>query len=292
MSSSLDKVDPGSRADRGGFAEADGSDYPDGSPQADDATADDWVRIRFIKSTLILAIPVTLLSFLSGALWLAIHFSTPENFERIHFWFYFFDVGREINVPTWFSAGLWILTGVVAGYIARKACRFRKSWWLFASVCIFFSLDETLELHERLDLIGGRIAQLLPFEVGFTWIIPGIVIASVLVLLLLRLVLSLPPAVRNGIIGAGATFVFGAVVVETIGGNWIQTNGMTWHFFAMVLVEETLEMAGVALCLAALLHLLEYKRVGGGTAYRVAERPPGQGQRQRLAKRAVPGSVV
>lgn len=276
MSSSLDKADPGHRAEPADPGEANSSDSPAGSVRTGAATADDWVRIRFIKSTLILAIPVMLLSFLSGALWLAIHFSTPENFERIHFWFYFFDVGREINVPTWFSAGLWILTGVVAGYIARKATRFRKSWWLFASVCVFFSLDETLELHERLDLIGGRIALLLPFEVGFTWIIPGIVIAAVLVLLLLRLVLSLPPAVRNGIIGAGATFVSGAVVVETIGGYWIQANGMTWHFFALVLVEETLEMAGVALCLAALLHLFEYKRVGGGTAYRVAERLPGQ----------------
>lgn len=281
MSSSWDKADAGSLADRDNLDEADGSDSPASSPQTGGTTVDDWVRIRFIKSTLILAIPVTLLSVLSGALWLAIHFSTPENFERIHFWFYFFDVGREINVPTWFSAGLWILTGVVAGYIARKAGRFKKSWWLFASVCIFFSLDETLELHERLDLIGGRIALLLPFEVGFTWIIPGILIAAVLVLLLLRLVLSLPPAVRNGIIGAGATFVSGAVVVETISGNWILANGMTWHFFAMVLVEETLEMAGVALCLASLLHLVEYKRVGGGTAYRVADRPPVQVGRQR-----------
>lgn len=246
------------------------------------ASTDGWTRIRLIKSTLILGIPVAILSFLSGVLWLAIHFSTPENFERIHFWFYFFDVGREINVPTWFSAGLWILTGVVAGYFARRATRFRKSWWLFASVCVFFSLDETLELHERLDLIGGRIAMLLPFDVGFTWIIPGIAIAAVLVLLLLRLVLSLPPGVRNGIILAGATFVTGAVVVETIGGNWIDTNGMTWHFFALVLVEETLEMAGVAICLASLLHLLEYKRLDGGTAYRLAERLPENTGRPRF----------
>lgn len=266
MSSSLDKADP----------------LDIGDPSTNATPTDDWTRIRLIKSTLVLAIPVTILSFLSGALWLAIHFSTPENFERIHFWFYFFDVGREINVPTWFSAGLWILAGVVAGYFARKATRFRKSWWLFASVCVFFSLDETLELHERLDLIGGRIALLLPFEVGFTWIIPGIAIAAVLVLLLLRLVLSLPPSVRNGIILAGATFVAGAVVVETIGGYWIDNNGMTWHFFALVLIEETLEMAGVALCLASLLHLLEFQRLDGGTAYRMAERLPEQSGRRRI----------
>ncbi|MBG6179308.1 hypothetical protein [Arthrobacter sp. CAN_A1] len=148
--------------------------------------------------------------------------------------------------------------------------------------CVFFSLDETLELHERLDLIGGRIALLLPFEVGFTWIIPGIAIAAVLVLLLLRLVLSLPPSVRNGIILAGATFVAGAVVVETIGGYWINNNGMTWHFFALVLIEETLEMAGIALCLASLLHLLEFKRHDGGTAYRMAERVPEQSGRPRI----------
>ncbi|MBG6191065.1 biotin transporter BioY [Arthrobacter sp. CAN_A212] len=269
MSRSLDRTRPT------GMDEPADSDVSADTSQPTGTSPDNaWVRIRLIKSTLILAIPVATLSFLSGVLWLAIHRSTPENFDRIHFWFYFFDVGREINVPTWFSAGLWILTGVVAGYFARKASRFRKSWWLFASVCVFFSVDETLELHERLDLIGGRIALLLPFEVGFTWVIPGIVIAAVLVLLLLRLVLSLPPAVCNGIIGAGVTFVAGAVVVETLGGYWLDANGMTWHFFLLVLVEETLEMAGVALCLASLLHLLEYRRVDGGTAYRMAERIP------------------
>lgn len=281
MSSSLDRAEPlemDKPADRDVTAET----FETTETSPDNA----WVRIRLIKSALILAIPVAFLSLLSGVLWLAIHRSTPENFERIHFWFYFFDVGREINVPTWFSAGLWILTGVVAGYFARKASRFRKSWWLFASVCIFFSLDETLELHERLDLIGGRIALLLPFEVGFTWVIPGIAIATVLVLLLLRLVLSLPPSVRNGIICAGAVFVSGAVVVETLGGNWLNAHGMTWHFFLMVLVEETLEMAGVALCLASLLHLLEYRRVDGGTAYRMAERLPDQSRRRRRSVRA------
>ncbi|MBE0010402.1 MULTISPECIES: hypothetical protein [unclassified Arthrobacter] len=281
MSSSLDRAEP-LEMDEPAARDVSAST----APTADTSLDNEWVRIRLIKSVLILATPVAFLSFLSGVLWLAIHRSTPENFDRIHFWFYFFDVGREINVPTWFSAGLWILTGVVAGYFARKASRFRKSWWLFASVCVFFSLDETLELHERLDLIGGRIALLLPFEVGFTWVIPGIAIAAVLVLLLLRLVLSLPSSVRNGIILAGATFVTGAVVVETLGGYWLDANGMTWHFFLMVLVEETLEMAGVALCLASLLHLLEYRLVDGGTAYRMAERLPDQPRRRKRATRA------
>ncbi len=280
MRQSLDRTRP-----NGMDQPADSDVSADTSQPTDPSPDNAWVRIRLIKSALILAIPVAILSFLSGVLWLAIHRSTPENFERIHFWFYFFDVGREINVPTWFSAGFWILTGVVAGYFARKASRFRKSWWLFASVCVFFSVDETLELHERLDLIGGRIALLLPFEVGFTWVIPGIVIAAVLVLLLLRLVLSLPPAVCNGIIGAGVTFVAGAVVVETLGGYWLDANGMTWHFFLLVIVEETLEMAGVALCLASLLHLLEYRRVDGGTAYRMAERLPDPTRPRKRAAR-------
>ncbi|MHA7154280.1 hypothetical protein [Arthrobacter sp. TMN-50] len=121
---------------------------------------------------------------------------------------------------------------------------------------------------------------MLPFEIGFTWIIPGIAIAAVPVLMLLRLVLSSPSSVRNGIILAGTTFI----VVETIGGNWIDANGMTWHFFVLVLVEQTLEMAGVALCLASLLHLLEYKRFDGGTAYRLAERFTKQSGRRRFLK--------
>ncbi len=106
-----------------------------------------------------LMIPVVILVLISGSLALATQWSPPESVETVRFWFYFFDVGREINLPTWFSAGLWITAGILAGYFARRASRHRRSWALFCVVCLVFSIDETLELHERLDVIGDRAGQ-------------------------------------------------------------------------------------------------------------------------------------
>jgi hypothetical protein len=234
-----------------------------------------WRRMRLLKTFAILLIPVAVLSLASYLLWRAIAQSTPENFDDIHFWFYFFDVGREINVPTWFSAGLWSVIGLITGYCARTAARFRISWGFFSFIAFFLSLDETLELHERLDVIGAEMATYLPFDLGFTWVLPGVLIAAVLCAFLVRLMLSLPGTVKLGLLASGVVFVSGAVGVETLSGLVLAEQGFAPSFFVLTLIEETLEMAGLALAVASLLHVLEYRRVDGGTAYRPAsERLP------------------
>ncbi|WP_051478922.1 hypothetical protein [Arthrobacter sp. H5] len=242
--------------------------------QDPDAAAQPWRRIGLLKSAGILLIPVLVLSVVSGVLFFALDAASPESFDDIHFWFYFFDVGREINVPTWFSSGMWIVAGGIAGYYARQASQFRLSWWLFATVCVVFSIDEMLELHERLDVIGHELSELLPFNLGFVWVIPGAILALTVVLLLLRLVLSLPNGVRNGLLAAGVVFVGGGLGFETLAGLALAENGLAPQFFMLTLTEETLEMIGIALCMAALVHLIEYRRADGGTTYRLAERAP------------------
>lgn len=217
-------------------------------------------------------IPVCILILVSGSLALATQVSAAENVEAFRFWFYFFDVGREINVPTWFSAGLWITAGVLAGYFARRASRHRRSWALFSFVCVFFSIDETLELHERLDVIGNELSRYLPIELGFTWVIPGVLIAGVIVVSLLRMVLALPRAPRVGLLAAGLIFVGGGMGAESLSGLVIQGGAPPWQFFLFTLIEETLEMTGIALCVAALAHLITYRpSPDRSMAYRVAE---------------------
>lgn len=230
----------------------------------------DWRQIRLRAAFLVLLTPCLVLSAFSGALFLALEGSTPATFDRIHFFFYFFDVGREINVPTWYSSMMWIAVAVLAGYFARKSGRYSFSWWLFAAVGVLFSVDEMLELHERLDVVGAELAAFLPFQLGFVWVIPGVLISLGIVAVLLRLILSLPRGVRLGLILAGATFVSGAIGVETLSGLVLAESGLVPAFFGLTLLEETFEMTGICLCIASLLHLIEYKAADGGTTYRLA----------------------
>ncbi|MET3951296.1 hypothetical protein [Arthrobacter sp. UYEF36] len=233
-----------------------------------------WRRISLWRSFTYLMIPVAILSLMSGSLALATQWSPPETVETARFWFYFFDVGREINLPTWFSAGLWITAGILAGYFARRASRHRRSWALFCVVCVVFSIDETLELHERLDAIGNELGRYLPLQLGFTWVIPGVLIAGLIVLSLLRMVLALPRTPRAGLLAAGIIFVGGGVGVETLSGLFVQGDTLPWQFFLLTLVEETLEMTGIALGVAALAHLIAYRHSADrSTAFMVADRP-------------------
>ena len=233
-----------------------------------------WRRISLWRSFTYLMIPVVLLVLISGSLALATQWAPPESVETVRFWFYFFDVGREINLPTWFSAGLWITAGILAGYFARRASRHRGSWALFCAVCMVFSIDETLELHERLDVIGSELGRYLPLQLGFTWVIPGILIAGLIGLSLLRMVLGLPRSSRAGLLSAGIIFVAGGVGVETLSGLFVQGDTLPWQFFLLTLVEESLEMTGIALGVAALAHLIAYRPSSDrSTAFRVANRP-------------------
>ena len=233
-----------------------------------------WRRISLWRSFAYLMIPVVILVLISGSLALATQWSPPESVETVRFWFFFFDVGREINLPTWFSAGLWITAGILAGYFARRASRYRGSWRLFCAVCLVFSIDETLELHERLDVIGSELGRYLPLQLGFTWVIPGALIAGLIGLALLRMVLGLPRTSRAGLMAAGIIFVAGGIGVETLSGLFVQGDTLPWQFFLLTLIEEALEMTGIALGVAALAHLVAYRHSADrSTTFRVADRP-------------------
>ena len=180
---------------------------------------------------------------------------TSQNFHTV---FWYFDVGREYNMATWYNSGLWLLLGGLAAMIALARPAFRRSWWLLAVVALLASVDEYLEIHERFDVPGDRLAALLPFDVGFTWVLVGAPIALVIGLLLLRLVLSLP---RRALIG----ILVGAVGVESLNGrhlaasDWIVDN----RYIYGTMIEELLEMSGIALALAALISLFQHDPASG-----------------------------
>ncbi|WP_263309639.1 hypothetical protein [Brachybacterium atlanticum] len=84
------------------------------------------------------------------------------------------------------------LPRIAARLIALAGPAFRRSWWLLTVVALLASVDEHLEIHERFDVPGDRLAALLPLDVGFTRVLVGGPIALVIGLLVLHLVLPLP----------------------------------------------------------------------------------------------------
>lgn len=218
--------------------------------------------VRIAVRLIIVAAVIILVAFVSL---LAHQRTTGTASQNWHTVFWYFDVGREYNMATWYNSGLWLLLGVISAMIALARPAFRRSWWLLAVVALFASVDEYLEVHERFDVPGERIAEILPVDVGFTWVLVGAPFALVIGLLLLRLVLSLPRRALIGIVLGGALFLVGALGVESFNGRHLEA--MDWivdnRYIYGTMLEEMLEMSGIAVALAALISLFQHDATSG-----------------------------
>ncbi len=159
------------------------------------------------------------------------------------------SLSYEGNLPTWFSSSLLLMCAVVAGAIAAGRPPAHRRWWVICAVAAWMSLDEAAELHENL---GGHLdtVGLLYFD----WVIPAALIVAGLVIAFLPFVRALPSATRTRLIVAGTIYVGGALVMELPLGWWTEHHGSEGFGYALIdWFEETMEMVGATLALAALL---------------------------------------
>lgn len=214
--------------------------------------------------------PSILLAPLSGFLLLMVQ--RTGSHEPWHAWnlvWTTFDIGDEANVAVWIASSFWLLLGVLAALAALTSERFTRSWWLFAVVAVIASADEAGQLHEKLFVVGDRMAPFVPIDVHYNWVIPGAILALLVGALLLRLVLALRRRVGIGLIVAGATFLTGALVIETITGLVQRAEGeMTNTYYVLMYIEETFELVGVAIAIIALASMFRVTRYSGGLSVR------------------------
>ncbi len=180
---------------------------------------------------------------------------------------FFFDVGEEYNLPTWFASGLWLILGLVAIVTLFHATRFKLSWGTFALVAFSASIDEFVQIHERLNQVGEMLAINLGIDelLFYMWIVPGLMIAVLVVALLLRLAIWLPSGVRGGVFAGGVVFLLGAVGFETVGGLLYKYGYYRMNILAVHL-EEWLEMIGLSIAIASVIGMVEIRREGHGFA--------------------------
>lgn len=157
-----------------------------------------------------------------------------------------FDLDEERTVPAYVSAFLLAACAVLAMRLPRPVLS-RPAAFVFAGLLALASLDELIEIHERLERRLDVDWQLLYIPVFAA----GVVVLALFVAGLRRQGLRLELVLAAAACWAGAQ-VFEKVQWEDDG----RAPGYTW----MMVVEETLEMSGSALLLLALLSVAE---VGG-----------------------------
>jgi hypothetical protein len=191
-----------------------------------------------------------------------------------------FDVDREMNVPTWFSSMQWFLLASILVAVASATGgagrgRVRAAvWGAAALVACYFSLDEVAVLHERVGTLfeelvreGGAANAPLRALLGFRSYYWPLVYAPVFLPAALGLVVvvwrDLGKARRTALLGL-FVFLYAAVGLDLIEGRYgtPDHSGLPiWLFsrrvsFDIFLLEELLEMLGVALVSYAFLRHL------------------------------------
>jgi len=159
------------------------------------------------------------------------------------------SLSYEANVPTWYATCLLFSCAVVLGVIAANAPARRAHWTGLAVGFTVMSIDEAVELHERLGGLIGTHGVLY-----FDWIVPAAAVVLVLAIAYVPFLRALPPRRRRWFVVAGAIYVAGAVGMELPLGWWTERAGDDNATYALIdWVEETMELVGASVFLLALL---------------------------------------
>lgn len=170
-----------------------------------------------------------------------------------------FDLDQESSIPTWFSSLLLAGAAGVSYVISRQpGCRgaAARGWLALALVFVGMSIDEVAMLHET---FGPSMAQSLGFKpqgmLFSPWVVPGLAVAALVAGMFARFVFRLPRRVRRLALVSAAIYLAGAIGCEMIFSSMLASGmpGTSWPVRLEIIVEESMEMAGVALWIYAQL---------------------------------------
>jgi hypothetical protein len=129
--------------------------------------------------------------------------------------------------------------------------QWKPYWFVLAAVFVFLSVDESVQVHERLmGFMQPRTGYLM-----FTWIIPYGIACLALGFLYLPFVVALPRPIRRRVILAGGLFLAAALGMEAASGHCATLQGTAcWKL--VLIAEESGETIALTLFILALLALL------------------------------------
>jgi hypothetical protein len=179
-----------------------------------------------------------------------------------------FSLGSDTSIPAYYSALIVLMCGVLASVIATGTARRSDPdllhWIGLAAVFLFLSIDEMLAYHEKLAE-PTRDALNTSGILFYAWVIPygaaGLVFLAAYVPFLRRL----PPRTAKLFLLAGIVYVSGAIGLEMVGSNILESEGSrNVSFVAFQTIEECLEMTGIIIFIFALAEhaVARFGRVG------------------------------
>lgn len=171
-----------------------------------------------------------------------------ENFLSI------FDVRAETSVPTWFSIINLLVSSVLLFclFVHNKAEGRSNAWyWLCLAVLfLLLSIDESAALHNKATHLAWYTG--VPHEAlrSHAWLPFGMAFVAVVAVAFVPFLRSIDGRLAALMVLSGAIFVSGAIGFELV-ASWMEYTSAgergSLSRNLMVLIEECLEMYGIAL---------------------------------------------
>jgi hypothetical protein len=179
-----------------------------------------------------------------------------------------FDLDREDNFPSWYSSMTLfvsaLLLGVIAAWAREQGSRWARHWWWMSAAFVVISMDELLQLHERLI---DPVRALLHLESSGVfhnaWVVPALAGVAVGGASYWSFLAGLPAKTRRLLLTAAAMYLAGAVGFEMLGGVYTARFGQEQLGYALLTAaEEVLEMIGIATLIYGLLDYIGANEIG------------------------------
>ena len=176
-------------------------------------------------------------------------------------WLDLFNLDRELNFPTWYSAFMLGFCALLLRIIAigknQQSDRFTKDWRLLSTIFGLMAIDEIISLHEIFIIPEVSEALNLPWFLHSMWVIPGMLFVVWFSQRYSKFVKHLPAKSQQHFAIAACTYIGGALVMEMVGSHFAESIGQQHILYALIAtVEEILEMTGIIMFIYALLYYL------------------------------------
>jgi hypothetical protein len=170
----------------------------------------------------------------------------------------FFDVDREVSIPTWFSSIQLFAIAAVLLMQAPRAKQLRFPLLILGLGFLFLSMDEAAAIHDSIYRSVQRLKlERLHNREFLVWMVLYLCVALIGLLLAYRSVLFAWRNFRREFIVValgGALFVGGGIVIESL-THYLYRIAVDARFFLAVAAEELFEMAGASVMLYGFLLL-------------------------------------
>ncbi|MEL6439211.1 MAG: hypothetical protein AAFQ80_08180 [Cyanobacteria bacterium J06621_8] len=177
-------------------------------------------------------------------------------------WMKVFNLDRELNLPTWYSALMLGFCSLLLRFIAlgkkQQGDRYTRDWRLLSVIFSLMAIDEVVSLHEILIIPEVSEALNLPWFLHSMWVIPGTVFVVWFGNRYRQFLANLPSSFGRQFTLAALVYIGGALIMEMIGSHVAESLGQQTLIYALIAtIEEIMEMSGVVIFMAGLFRYLK-----------------------------------